>query len=177
MRSKVWRTGKEKMNATQINSYPRCASYLKRMGIKLSDPQMEMVHYAWLLGDNAFSEEELVKMGAANITNMQWGELIPRMEVCFAKRPKTRKPDTAGLSQSQTNQFRGWISCYGIKGNRLNNPAEMLRAAKILWPSIVKGDDIVKAYFMLASTTKKRRAAIARANLHSLPADLYPLPQ
>lgn len=36
-----------------ISEFPRCSAYLKGMGVKLFDPEMQDKHFAWLLGDAA----------------------------------------------------------------------------------------------------------------------------
>lgn len=152
-----------------ITDFPRCAAYLKGMGIRIPDPEMQDQHFAWLLGDAAFDEKELVEMGAADFGSAQWGELLPAMDACLASR-KTR--GAPGIGTEQRYRLIGLISTYGIKGSMLKGKAEAIyEVAHILWP-----DDIPsgtpgqqRVLDILNKMPKKYRAKTARENLHRVP--------
>lgn len=152
-----------------IAAYPRCAAYLHGMGIRTDDPEMQDKHFAWLLGDAAFNENELTSMGAAELGSAQWGKLLPAMEACLASRKPRGAP---GIGTEQRYRLIGLMSTYGIKGSMLKGKAEAIyEVANILWP-----DDIPRGtpgqqrvLDILNKMPKKYRVKTARENLHRVP--------
>lgn len=151
-----------------ITDFPRCAAYLNGMGIRLADPDMQDRHFAWLLGDAAFSEKELTDMGAAGVESGQWGSLLPAMEDCMVSRGKSKR-NTPKLTTQQWNQFKGWMTCYGIKGGAIKGEAATLEVARCLWPELPKSADARRAFELIGRMQKKYRSYVARENLHSVP--------
>lgn len=153
---------------TPITDFPRCTAYLAGMGIKVQDPEMQDKHFAWLLGDAAFNEGELKNMGAEGMAVAEWGELLPAMESRMAERGNSKR-NKPKLSTQQLNQFRGWMTCYGLKGSALKTEKEILEAARSLWIEIPKTADARRAFEVIGKMQKKYRSYVARENLHNVP--------
>lgn len=149
-----------------ITDFPRCAAYLKGMGIRISEPDMQDQHFAWLLGDAAFDEKELVEMGAATKPLGQWGDLLPAMEARFNHR--TRKPKA---SKEARNQLLGMMCWAGLKGSAFKADSDIVKVAAILWPKAIEGDDmgLEDAVRRVRSLPKKARSHSVRENLHGVP--------
>lgn len=149
-----------------ITDYPRCAAYLKGMGVKLTDPEMRDRDFAWLLGDAAFDEKELVEMGAVGVPTLEWGKLIPAMEARFGRR--TRKPKA---SKEARNQLLGMMCWAGLKGSTFKDDSDVVKVAAILWPEAIDGDDmgLEDAAKHIRSLPKKARSHFVRENLHRVP--------
>jgi hypothetical protein len=152
-----------------VHDFPRCSAYLKGMGIRLHDPEMQDKHFAWLLGDAAFSEDELDDMGAKGLPSWEWGQVLPAMERRFEERGRSRR-NKPKLSTEQWNRLHGMMACYGLKGSRLKGSKNCIEAAQALWPEdIPKSADARRVFEILNAMPKKQRSRVARSNLENVP--------
>lgn len=155
-----------------ISEFPRCSAYLRGMGVKLSDPEMQDKHFAWLLGDAAFKESELREIGAEGLSSTDWGFLLPAMENALRDRNRTSKAsNTPKASKESRNRLLGMMCWCGLKGSTFKEDSEVVFVASILWPKAVKSADmgLEDALRAVSKLTKKERSYLVRENYHRVP--------
>lgn len=142
-----------------IHSFPRCASYLKAMRVKLNDPQMTDYWFAVIMADG-FKDKELVEAGTVDFKTMDGTALLGAFEgLLQIKRQK------AGIGREAMNTLKGYLGARGIKVSLLSTDADYWQAAMFLWPDRIKeGESLSKLLHQIGSMTKKERQTAANRN-------------
>lgn len=152
-----------------VHAYPRCASYLAAMGVKLDDRSMTDYWFAVILGDRL--SEGALKRAGVDFSNREDTGILGRIEAALTSRKVKRQKQDHGLSRADFESLKAFFGSRGVKASRLKSDEDFWIAAHCMWPSHFRAGlkgDLRPLHQVLKSMTKKERRT---ADLSRLPAE------
>lgn len=158
---KPWRD-----ETSTIGRFPRCASYLKGMGVNVEKHPISNYYAAVILADK-FDDAKYEKH-KVDFSSCSGSELLTVIERMFysAKLDRLKKP--AWLSESLMVQLMAFLGSRGVKTSMLENDDDVWKAALTLWPKLKKSGDMANLVDQIKSFSKAQRK-VANENLKKLP--------
>jgi len=150
-----------------IDRFPRCAAYLKGMGVNVEKHPISNYYAAVILADK-FEESEYEEHKIDFSLN-SGTELLAAIERMFfsKKVSKAQKPQEK-LSDGDYIRLMAFIGSRGVKTSELLKSDDIWKAAMILWPKIKRGTDLNDLFLQIKMFSKAQRK-VANENIKNLP--------
>lgn len=139
-----------------IHDYPRCASYLKAMEVRLDDPSMSDYWFAVILGDRI--PEGALKRAGVDFSNREDTGILGRIEAALTSQKTKRQRHGPGLIHSDFESLKAFFGSRGVKASRLKSGEDFWRAAHCMWPK----------YFCVTEMGSEHFRAFHEGDLRSL---------
>ena len=138
-----------------LQSYPRCAAYLRGMKVKLDDQSMTNYWGAVILADK-WTDKQLQEAGGVDFNDKSGETILGRFEALLGN-PRVQKPKSGDLNDSQRTQLLAFLGSRGVMTSRLLTEQDIWKAAKTLWPHIRVWDGLEHLFNQLKCMSKKQR--------------------